>query len=221
MNKLRWTCNSVGGLNEPVPVQTLNLSTCYSSVCMCVCVCPSKYAQQAAICQQWSLPWVILVWSNHNFNHVSQLNNFGTHLSNWNLTWQFYNSNKNTWICSMLTQVMCLMQCSTKCSCQYCFCNELQWCCMCHYFLNINLPCDFFNLLWPFTVPLFTCQVPLAKCFLLKVFLKIRMCMSKMRRKLSTWRLGTKAHHWPLHARTTDFNALACHGTQGKNCWVV
>ena len=192
MNKLRWTCNSVGGLNEPVPVQTLNLSTCYSSVCMCVCVCPSKYAQQAAICQQWSLPWVILVWSHHNFNHVPQLNNFGTHLSNWSLT-RLGNS-------ITVTKTLDFVQCLH---------HGLRWCVWCSAapsvhakivfvmsssdvassttFWIIYLPCDFFNLLWPFTVSLFTCQVPLAKCF---------QCSSRSACACSRWREDGLLEDW-------------------------
>ena len=48
---------------------------------------------------------------------------------------------------ALWTKVMWLMRCSTKCSCQCCFCNELQGCCKCH-FLNIHLPSAlFFDLL--------------------------------------------------------------------------
>ena len=135
-------------------------------------------------------------------------------------TWQFNNSNKNTWLCSMFapwTEVMCLMQCSTKCSCQNCFCNELQWCSKFHYFLNYLLALWLFQFVM--TIHCVTFHLPSATCQVLSVFLKIRMCMFKVKRRWFTWRLRTKAQQ--LHARTTDFNALACHGTEGKKHWVV
>ena len=97
---------------------------------------------------------------------------------------------------ALWTEVMWLMRCSTKCSCQNRFGNELQWCCKCHYFLNIHLPWAFFRFVMASHCATFTCQVPLASCFLLKVFLKLCMCMSKARSSPILEKIDNEGTSW-------------------------
>jgi hypothetical protein len=97
---------------------------------------------------------------------------------------------------ALWTEVMWLMRCSTKCSCQCRFGNELQWCCKCHYFLNIHLPWAFFRFVMASHCATFTCQVPLASCFLLKVFLKLCMCMSKARSSPILEKIDNEGTSW-------------------------
>ena len=128
-----------------------------------VCNFPSTVSKPVVICKWWCFPWDMIVWGNQITPYKSKHRGLA-------VTVHFiFVQCLHGPLCKLAlwTEVMWLMQCSNKCSCQCCFCNELQGCCKCHYFLNIHLPSAFFRFVMTIHYATFTCQVPLARCFLL------------------------------------------------------
>ena len=152
--------------------------------------------------------WVMMVWGNH-----IKYKSGHTVLA---ITGHFHFSIYHGPLCQLAlwTEVMWLMQCSTKCSCQCRFCNALQWCCKCHYFLNMHLPRAFFRYVMTIHSATFTCQVQLLGVFIL-------MCSSSsacacLRQVAPSWRkLAMKActlNHCTSN-NTSLIHLLACHDT--------